>query len=458
MKTLFEIGDRVGQLATSRYRGGREVTRDFWDVAGGEEETKGFVEGGSQAIFEATAVHKETGDYARIDILKRVGRSERWDLIEVKSSTRVKDYHRDDLAFQYYVFTGAGYNIRKCCMMVIDNGYVRHGSIDAKKLLRLEDITQDILDRQAEIPHARSALAKILETADEPQVNIGTRCSSPHECEFIDHCWSHVPDYSAYNVYRADKVDQVVDEHGFELETIPQKYWPGGRKQLEIKSFLADEPIVDPIAISEFLDILRYPLFFLDYEAISPTIPLYDGTRPFQQIPFQFSLHIQRKNGADLSHHEFLHKDLSDPRRAFAENLIQLCKKRGSIIVYNQTYEKTRNKELADLFPDLSEQLLAINNRMIDLLVPFKKLWLYHPSQHGSASIKAVLPAFTDLSYEDLEIGNGAVAALQYEAFAQGRTTDVEQASLWKNLSRYCEQDTYAMVLLLDVLRKASQV
>lgn len=341
--------------------------------------------------------------------------------------------------------------------MVIDNGYVRHGPVDAKKLLRLEDITQDILDRQAEIPQARSALARILETADEPQVNIGTRCSSPHECEFIDHCWSHVPDYSAYNVYRADKVDQVVEEHGFELETIPQDYWPGGRKQLEIKSFLADEPIIDPNALSEFLGQLRYPLFFLDYEAISPTIPLYDDTRPFQQIPFQFSLHIQRKNDADLSHYEFLHKDPSDPRRAFAEELIQLCEERGSVIVYNQTYEKTRNKELAELFPDLSEHLVAINDRMVDLLVPFKKLWLYHPSQHGSASIKAVLPAFTDLSYADLEIGNGTDAAMQYEAFAQGLTTDAEQAALWSQLSRYCEQDTYAMVLLLDVLRKAAE-
>ena len=455
-KAIFEIGDRIGKLAISRYRGGREVSRDFWDVAGGAEDTLAYVDDGCQAIFEATAVHKETGDYARIDILRKVGRSDRWDLIEVKSSTRVKDYHRDDLAFQYYVFSGAGFNIRKCCMMVVDNSYERNGPVDPKKLLSLEDITQDVLERQAAIPQIRTTLAKTLKAADEPEMSIGTRCSTPHECEFKGYCWSHVPDYSAYDVYRSDKVDQVVGEHGFELETIPKEYWPGGRKELEIKSFLSDERMVDPVAISEFLDQIRYPLFFLDYEAISPTIPLYDGTRPFQQIPFQFSLHIQRKSDADLSHYEFLHKDASDPRRAFAEDLIRLCEGRGSIIVYNQTYEKTRNKELADLFPDLSDQLAAINDRMVDLLVPFRNLWLYDPCQHGSASIKAVLPAFTDLSYADLEIGNGGEAAMKYEVFARGDCPADELPSLWENLSRYCEQDTYAMVLLLDVLKKAS--
>lgn len=187
---------------------------------------------------------------------------------------------------------------------------------------------------------------------------------------------------------------------------------------------------------------------------VMPAIPLFDGTRPFQQIPFQFSVHAQENPGAELTHHEYLHRERTDPRHAFAERLVKLCGSNGTVLVYNQAFEMARNKELARDFPDLADAIKAINSRVLDLLVPFKKRWLYHPNQNGSASIKAVLPLFTDLDYKDLEISHGGEAMLQYGNFMKGLVEGADLDGLWENLIAYCKQDTYAMVLLLDVLRQ----
>ena len=172
----------------------------------------------------------------------------------------------------------------------------------------------------------------------------------------------------------------------------------------------------------------------------------------YQQIPFQFSLHIEDKPNGKLKHIGFLHKDKSDPRRALAESLVKNCGKKGSIIVYNENFEKSRNKELADLFPDLCQDILAINDRIVDQLIPFRNRALYHYKQHSSASIKKVLPSFTDLKYDNMEICNGGEAMERYLAFQQGKLTFDEEKTLFDALEAYCGQDTYAMVLLMNVL------
>ena len=223
---------------------------------------------------------------------------------------------------------------------------------------------------------------------------------------------------------------------------------------MDVESYLNDETIIDQGSIRGFLDQLQYPLYFLDYETVNKAIPLFDGTRPYQQIPFQFSVHIQEEPGAELTHHEYLHKERSDPRKDFVERLTELCGQEGSVIVYNQAFEIARNNELAAEFPEHAVAIEGINARIIDLLVPFKKRWLYKPEQKSSASIKSVLPAFTDLSYDGLEISIGSDAMLQYGAFLKGVFDSDDLPALWKALTEYCKQDTYAMVLLLNVLRE----
>ena len=188
-----------------------------------------------------------------------------------------------------------------------------------------------------------------------------------------------------------------------------------------------------------------------------PAIPLFENSGTYNQIPFQFSLHIQKSKGSKLKHISFLHKERTDPRRFLAEALVKTCGKKGSIIVYNDNFEKTRNRELAELFTDLSESLLEINSRIIDLLIPFRQRALYSPKQHSSASIKYVLPAFCDLSYTGMEIANGSQAMDRYLAFLTGTLSDEEEKILFKGLEDYCYQDTYAMVKLIDVLYEKSK-
>jgi len=207
--------------------------------------------------------------------------------------------------------------------------------------------------------------------------------------------------------------------------------------------------------IRDFLKGFESPLYFLDYETLMGGLSLYDGTRPYQQIPFQFSLHVQKDPEAELQHFEFLHKKRTDPRKLFSEALVEFCGNSGFIVVYNQSFEMSHNRELADSFPQFAAGLHAINDRVVDLMEPFKKRWLYRREQQGSYSIKYVLPAYVPgLSYEGLPIANGGDAMESYFRFVKEALSEEEQKALWPALSEYCKLDTFAMVELLRVLRE----
>ncbi len=453
-QALFDTGRDIGDAARGYFANGVLVANEYWETEGAVEATEQYTQNGEGVIFEAAAIHPSNGCHARIDILKRVENSNQWDLIEVKGSTKLKDPHIDDVSFQYHVFNGAGYEIRKCYVMLVNSDYIRNGKIDPQKLFKLEEITNKVLAKQSEVDTATRQLNSILVDQTEPKELIGVKCSTPFECDYKNYCWVDVPDYSVYDVFSKSKVDEIASQHGFDIKALPDQIKPTGTKAIDVQSYIEGETHVDAPAISDFLRQISYPIYYLDYETIVPAIPMFDGTKPYQQIPFQFSVHIQHTPNGDLTHHEFLHKDRSDPRRAFAEKLVDLCGDTGTVLVYNQSLEKTRNKELAQDFPEYASAIQAINARIVDLLEPFRKRWLYHPDQRSSASIKAVLPCFSDLSYENLGIGSGEEAMLQYKNFIAGNIPEYELEDLWKNLSAYCEQDTRAMAILLDALKQ----
>lgn len=454
-QAIFDAGNVVGDWVKKYFPGGVEVTAPFYDAVAGAAATKAFIAAGHDVIFEATAIHAGDGTHARIDILRKVPGTDTWDMIEVKGSTGVKDYHQDDMSFQYRVFTGAGYRINQCFMMLINNEYVRDGDVDPQRLFKLENITPLVLAKQLEVDGVIPVLAATLQIKDEPQEKIGARCFSPFECDYISHCWQGIPDYNIYNVLTKTKADEVVETLGsYEVKSLPTHLMPKGAKGKDVQSYISGQIECNPEKIREFLATLQYPLYYLDYETIGSAIPIFDSTRPFQAIPFQFSLHVEETPGEELRHHEFLHKDRNDPRAAFIEALIRLCGTQGTVIVYNQAFEEGVNKGLMRDFPQHAAAINAINARMVDLLVPFKSRWLYHPSQHSSASIKKVLPAFTDLSYDGMAIGNGQDASQKYYDFMQGKTAPEKVQELWDGLEEYCGLDTYAMKALLDVLHQ----
>ena len=220
----------------------------------------------------------------------------------------------------------------------------------------------------------------------------------------------------------------------------------------DIEAFLDNIDVINKDVLREFTGRLKWPLYYLDYESIMPAVPMFDNSRPYQQICFQFSLHVQRTPGGELKHYEYLHNDPNtDPRPGLIKKLIETI---GSVIVYNQGFEQGRNSEMARDFPEYAEQLMAINNRMVDLLIPFRERGLYRPCQKGSASIKQTLPAFVpEMSYENLGIHNGDEASKNFMDFMTGKQTPEQTKEMMANLHEYCGQDTMAMVRLLDVIQ-----
>jgi len=448
------MGDKVGELAKSYFDNGVEVTADYWDTDEAVRQTQAFIDNGAEAIFEATAINPADGTYSSIDCLRKVPGTDEWDMIEVKSSTKVKGYHFDDVTFQKHVFEGAGYKIRNCYLMHINRDYVREGDIDPQGLFKLQNINRGIGNRQADLKPNLDRLLTVIESP-EPPTNVTEKKCSARSCDEKETCWGEVPLYSVFNVYRGKEALEVAQETGsYDVADIPEDLKPDyAPKRAELDAHLSGQDHVDQQGLNEFLDEVEYPVYYLDYETVSSAIPLYEGTSPYQQVPFQFSLHVQEEPGGALTHVEYLHKSTDDPRRAFAVALVDACGDKGSVIVYYQDFEEGRNKELAAEFPDLADAINAISGRMVDILEPFKQRYLYSPSQNGSVSLKATLPAFTDISYDDMAIGNGEQALQEYMAFVTGFTDDPDElAALWEGLDEYCEQDTYAMVELLEVL------
>ncbi|MFH1729779.1 MAG: DUF2779 domain-containing protein [Pseudomonadota bacterium] len=458
LQHTFDQGHEVGKLAQKYFKAGIEITEDYKNIPGAIDSTKKNIAGGSAIIFEATASTTE-GLFCRIDILRKAADGQGWDMIEVKQSTHVAKYHLDDVAFQRYVFENAGYKINKSILMHINNKFIKNGEIDLSEFFVLEDVTEAAIKGQAKVKRNVQKFLKILSQSEEFEIPVGSHCNNPFDCDFIDYCWSSIPKYSVYNIFKRNKnkLKKLLDQNIIKVGDIPLDLDLSSKQRIDIESYQNGEIYKDKAKIDDFLKLLKYPLYFLDYETIFPAIPLFDGTKPYGQVPFQFSLHIQKKKGGTLEHLEYLHNEFSDPRAGLVKMLVSSCCKNGkcagTVIVYNKPFEATINKSLAAAFPEYKKELLEINQKMKDLLIPFKQRFLYHPNQEGSASIKKVLPAFIpNMNYHDLEIGEGGIASLKYLEMISDSTELEIKEKIYKALKVYCGQDTLAMVKLLEEL------
>lgn len=442
----FETGEKVQELAYDYYGKGVFVDAENWDVFGGAAKTKVLAQT-NDIIYEATA-KLDNGCFCRIDIMMRNG--DAWDLIEIKSATEVKDYYIDDLAFQKYVFENAGYPIKNCKVLHLNNQYVRHGDLDISQLFAEEDVSDKVNAKKSEVEMYVKGMLSYQEMPDEPEIPLHSSCS---DCPFYGYCGKDLPEYSVFDLLSSKNADLFYNQtHSFSVEDVSEDWCSTEKQLIDRAAYLNKSLHIEPENIQEWLNTLEYPLYYLDYETVQCAIPMFDDAKPYSQIPFQFSLHIQNTPDAEPRHIEFLHQERSDPRRALAEALVKSCGEKGSIVVYNQAFEMTRNKELAELFPDLAADLLDINERVIDQLIPFRSRALYSYKQKSSASIKYVLPAFSDLSYKGMNIANGGEAMSKYLAFLEGSQTEEESKQMFADLLKYCGQDTYAMVLLMKVL------
>lgn len=455
-QAVLDRGTEIGILAQNRFPGGTVITAMPWDYEA-MYRTQDAIRANETYIYEAT-LGTDTGEYCAVDILRN-NDDGTWDIIEVKSTTKPHDYHIIDASFQRYVFTQCGIKIRKCFIMTLNPEYVRHGDVDLNELFTLHDVTEDLQD----IDTVQTEIARIRAILDGPELGIAiskVKCNRFYDCPYKNHCWQKIPEYSVFDAFKGALADDVYSEYGADLRNIPADVREKQMHPGDIEAFLDNADVINKDVLRNFTNELRWPLYFLDYESIMPAVPMFDNSRPYQQICFQFSLHVQRTPGGELEHYEYLHDDPNtDPRPGLIKKLIETTGDSGSVIVYNQGFEQGRNTEMARDFPEYAAQLQAINDRMVDLLIPFRERGLYRPCQKGSASIKQTLPAFVpEMTYANLGIHNGTEASDQFMAFMTGKQTSEQTKEMMANLHEYCGQDTMAMVKLLDVIQNILKI
>jgi len=411
-QSVFNRGHRVGALAQTLFPNGVDASPSSPRAyAKAVEHTRELIEDGSEVIYEAAFMYNEVIVYA--DIIVRNG--DKWKVYEVKSSTSVSDTNITDISVQYYVMTNCGLEIKDISVIHINTDYVRHGELDLQQLFRNASLLPYAVDNLDWVGEEVERLKAVVRQERTPRVDIGLHCTDPYQCSFSGHCWRYVPENSVFDIswMHLDKKFELYDSGIKKIDDIPDEYILPRREQIQVDCHKSGDSIIDEESISEFLKEFKYPLYFLDFESFQPAVPLYDNSKPYQQIVFQCSLHYQNGKRSKLEHREFLAEASGDPRIPFIENLIKDTKTEGQIVVFNKAFEVTRLKEIARDFPKYSEPTHSIIERIVDLMIPFQKKWYYTPEMQGSYSIKKVLPALVpELSYDGLDIADEDFAKL----------------------------------------------
>lgn len=398
-------------------------------------------------IFEAG--FRAEGALAFADVLLPVGK--KWRMVEVKSSTSVKDYHRDDAAVQSFVARACGVPLQSIALAHIDSQWTYPGHGDYRGLLVEADLTEEAFARTEEVRGWIAQAQAVAARKTAPHIATGAQCSSPYECGFVAHCQSQEPQ-AEHPVHwlprRSQALKAHIDEHDIaELRDVPDGLLNATQQRVKAAT-LSGRAFFDQGAAAQALAAHKLPGCFIDFETIQFAVPVWPSTRPYQQMPFQFSVHRLGRTG-QVKHQAFLDLSGNNPSRPFAQALIAACGQRGPVFVYNAAFETSRIRELAECHPRLAPALHAINERIVDLL-PIARQHYYHPSQQGSWSIKAVLPALCpDLHYDQLDgVQDGGAAQQAYLEAIAPATQAPRKAELERQLLAYCHLDTWAMVRL----------
>jgi Domain of unknown function(DUF2779) len=451
-QAVFDQGTEVGELAQQLFPGGIVVAPGIINPDAVVAETQKAILS-RRPLYEAAFTFH--GGYARMDILVPVAGGA-WDLIEVKSTTSLKEeVHLPDIAFQAFVLTGAGIKLRKCFLAHINNEFVRHGAVDPRKLFTLEEVTRPVSAMSRDIEDQIDAMQRVIGAKAHPGIPIGRHCDNPYTCPLHDRCWSFLPEASVFTLYRGGQKGFSLLKRGIQkLVDIPADVALTDNQAIQRAATLAGQPHIDRPALAAFLGQLEYPVSYLDFETIGTAIPLFDDASPYQQIPFQFSLHIRRSATARPEHHHFLAEGTADPRPAFMRQLRETLPATGSVVTYNASFENSRLKECCELLPEFKPWLRKVTPRVVDLLLPFRGFRYHHPNQNGSNSMKAVLPALTGKGYERLAIQEGGAASREFLRVTFGDVTAAERRRVRRDLEEYCALDTLGMIQIVERLKE----
>jgi len=448
----FKEGHEIGVLATMVFPNGTDLSGlEFKENI---DKTKESLEL-RNPIFEAGFLVDKL--FSRADVLLPVGEDE-WDIIEVKAGTKVKDINVHDVAFQKYVYEKAGLKIRKCILMHLDNTYLKKGEINPKNLFVQADITDEVSTAMINIDVRINEMFKVIGLEKCPEFNVDELATIEYDNIAKDEFMDSLPEENVFQLYRGGvKSRNLYKEGVIKMKDIPNSQKLTSNQQIQVDCSINKKPHINKENIREFLEGLKYPLYYLDFEAMTPTLPKYDYMKSYQHIPFQYSLHIVKEPGAKPKHVSFLADGTSNPISKFMQSLKDNLGDSGDIIVYNQAYEISKLKEAATLLPEFED--LVNNNflkRIKDLLIPFRNFDYYDSRQCGSASIKKVLPVMSDLKYNDLQINNGVDASLEFERITFGNVSEKEKVEVRRALEKYCEMDTLAEIRIVEKLMEIS--
>jgi hypothetical protein len=452
----FETGNIVGDLACALFPNGREIPYMEKNFAGMAELTRGWMDEDLEYIYEATFIHE--GIVVMVDVLRVT--PDGVEIYEVKSSSEVKDIYLHDVSIQRYVIESLGHTVTNCYVVHINTSYVRGDELDLGALFTVADVTEAVDTLMVGVPTKLTEFETYLSDRDnEPAIEIGKHCKTPYECDAMHYCWKvqrSIPDYSVFNIFNLGSKNQLelYNQGIVRIEEIPDSYKMTAIQQQKVDNWKAKRSYIDRDAITEFLSTLTYPIYHLDFETFQQAVPQWSGISPYQQIPFQYSLHIEHANG-ELEHREFLAPAGADPRYALAQQLIHDIPDNVTVLSYNMSFEKGVIEKLALSFPDLSEHLKNIIPNIRDLMVPFQKGYYVTPSMNGSYSIKYVLPALVPemaQAYKQLDsVQNGGEAMNAYAKLST--MEDSERERIRRALLAYCKLDTLAMVRVHQKLR-----
>ncbi len=411
-QAIFDAGIDTGLLAQQLFPNGIDASPlTPFDYQKSVKRTQSYLMT-NDVIYEACFQYE--GALCAIDILVR--KDDLWYAFEVKGTNSVKPQHITDAAFQYYVMTRSGLPLGDISIVHFNSSYVRRGDLDVQALFTATSVLNDVIEQQDSVKENIEVLKAMLAAKVEPEIEVGTHCTNPYECPFIDHCWK-----------------DVAEEESEELST---------------------EATVDTSSLQGFVSELKYPIYYFDFETVMYGIPPYDESSPWQALPFQYSLHKQQKPLSTCTHSEYIGDGKSDPREALILKLINDLGTKGTILAWHASFEISCLKGLIRNFPQYEKPLQSIIHRMVDLKIPFSKKWIDIPACKGSASIKVVLPVFIpELSYEDLDIQEGMTASFVYSQLQY--QDEATQQTQQKQLLEYCKLDTFAMVRIFEKINQS---
>ena len=453
-ESTLDNGTEVGKIA-------KGLLGDYTNIEFNEdlnkmvEETNKLLSKDNIVITEASFNYNN--NFCSVDLLKK--NNEEYELYEVKGSTYLKDHFKDDISYQYYVLKNCGINVKRCYNVHLNPNYVRVGELELDKLFVIEDVTDDVINKYDEVEKNIENINNYLTNKDEQKSDLSISCFKPYKCPYFDYCSSNLPKNNVFKIRGMWKTEMIdwykKGKISFE-ELLNEKIDDNFKQQIDYELNNKDDHI-DKYWINRFLNTLSYPIYYLDFETFQNVIPKYDYSSPYEQIPFQYSLHYRLSEDSKLEHKEFLAESGKDPRRELAERLVKDIPLDVCTLAYNMKFEKSVIKKLAEIYPDLRDHLMNIHDNIKDLMIPFKYRNYYNKAMEGSYSIKYILPAlFQDdesLNYHNLDlIQNGSDAMSSFDSL--DNKTKEEQEYIRERLLRYCELDTYAMVKIHDKLKE----